>query len=96
MNIDKYDDTEKDCMFQYAAKNRIIKDTTRITRREAEKLFAEFLPDIKNRWNEDESPEMVIWIDCFSDTSYHSKIKHIDYCNTILEGGHFYSKECIV
>lgn len=90
MNFDEYDDVEKNCMFQYATIRQIIKDTTRITRKEAEMLFAEYLPDIKRRWNLDESPEMVIWIDCYSETSYHTKAKHINYEWCTLENGHFY------
>jgi len=89
---------DKNCLFQYATKNRIIEDTDLITLKEAEELWDKFLPDIKNNWNSFDSPQMCIWIDCDSNTDYHTIGKEIDFRDCELENGNFYKviKEKII
>lgn len=85
--------SKKDCMFQYASKQKIFNNTSLITRDEAEFLFEKHLFDIKARWNDYESPEMCIWINCLNDNDYSEKIKHIKYESCELINGHFYKVE---
>ena len=60
----------KDCMFQYATKHRILADTDLITQEEAQALFDKNKSDYINRLENDEEPEMCIWIDCGTNSSY--------------------------
>ena len=62
----------KTYMFQYATKQKIIEDTNLITKTKALDLSARYQPDIKKRWNENESPQMCIWSDCETNTDYHT------------------------
>lgn len=80
----------KKYMFQYATKNEVIEDTGLITLEEAEELWEKYLPDIKDRWDNFESPEMCIWSDCDSETDYHTQLKDIDFRDCELKGGVFY------
>lgn len=85
-------------MLQYATKHEIIEDTGLITRSEADKLFSKYIEDLKARWNDLESPQLVIWVDCKKETDYHTMGVEIDFRDCILENGHFYKieKEIIV
>lgn len=81
---------KKDCLFQYATKHNILVDTELITREKADELLEKNLKDIKGRWNELESPQMGIWINCKTNTSYHTLAVDIDFRDCKLEGDNFY------
>lgn len=93
-----YEDTQqeqkmaikKNCMFQCATKQEIIVDTDLITRPEAEKLWKENYEKIKTKWNNYESPQMCLWIDCKDNTDYHTIDKEIDYRDYQLINDNFY------
>lgn len=80
----------KDCLFQYATRYQIFEDTGLITREEADNLVQKYLEHIKQHWNENESPQMCIWIDCKTDTDYGDKGFDIDYFDCELINDHFY------
>lgn len=88
---------KKDCMFQFATRQKVIEDTGLITMEEANDLWKKYLPVIKTDWNELSSPQMCIWIKCNSNTDYSTTWKDIDYRDCALENGKFYrvSKERI-
>lgn len=81
---------KKNCLFQYATAQKIIEDTGLITLKEAEGLWEKYQSDIKSRWNDDESPEMCIWIECDNDHDYSLELKDIDYRDCELASGRFY------
>lgn len=80
----------KDCMFQYATRQEIIEDTGLITKTEADSLWEKYQDDIKRKWNDFESPQMVIWGDCDTETDYHTAKKELDYSDCELVNGAFY------
>jgi hypothetical protein len=88
----------KNCLFQYATKHKVYEDTELITRKKADSLLEKYLDDIKKRWNEFESPEMGIWVDCKSNVDYHTMEVDIDFRDCKLIDGHFYKikKEKII
>jgi hypothetical protein len=86
----KNEEERKNCLFQYATKNKIIEDTDLITLNEAKKMWEKYLPDIIDRWNDSDSPEMCIWTGCDSNTSYHTAEFDIDYRDCELSEGKFY------
>lgn len=61
---------KKNCMFQYATKYRIIHDTDLIGMDEAVDLFNKNKDDFVRRLENGEEPEMAVWINCSSNTSY--------------------------
>ncbi len=77
-------------MFQYATKHKVIEDTGLITREEADELWEKYLPDIQRKWDEWDSPQMGIWIDCDSPTDYHTTEREIDFRDCELVNGRFY------
>lgn len=81
---------KKDCLFQYATRFAIYEDTELITRVEAEELWSRWIEHVKDNWDEDSSPEMCIWINCETNTDYHTKGKDIDFIDCELRGGRFY------
>lgn len=81
---------KKDCLFQYGTRQKVYEDTELITYDEAKELWNKWLPDLKERWDEFESPEMCIWINCESNTDYHTVGKDIDYRDCELKNGRFY------
>lgn len=89
-------DEEKNCLFQFATRHNVIEDTDLITRKEADELWNKYLEDIKENWDALLSPQMCIWIDCESNTDYHTVGKEIDYRDCELENGKFYKKVEIV
>ena len=88
-------DEKKNCMFQYAIgykylTNKILENTDLITLREAIDLWNKYLPDfVKRRENDDGDPEMVIWINCDSNSNYRDTLEHIDSEN-LVENGRVY------
>jgi hypothetical protein len=66
----------KNAMFQYAAGNKILVDTDLITLDEAVSLFNENKSDYIERLGKDEEPEMAIWINCATNSSYSETLKH--------------------
>jgi hypothetical protein len=86
----KIEGGKKDCLFQYATKHKVIEDTGLITRKEADELVQKYLQDLKDNWDEFDSPQMAIWIDCDSNTDYHTMGLDIDYRDCELENEHFY------
>lgn len=86
---------QKDCMFQYATRHKIIANTELITRKEAEFLWDKYQNDIQENWDTLSSPQMCIWINCSSHNDYGEVGKDIDYRDCILEDGIFYKKVAI-
>lgn len=80
----------KNCMFQYATKNKVFEDTDLITSQEAKELWEKYLPHIIDRWNDIESPQMCIWIDCKNNTNYHNAKYEIYFWDCELEDWKFY------
>ncbi|MGV8131599.1 MAG: hypothetical protein ACP5N7_05875 [Candidatus Pacearchaeota archaeon] len=80
----------KNILFQYATLNKVIEDTNLITLEEANLLWNKYLPDIKERWNKFESPQMCIWKNCNSNTDYSEIEKEIDFRDCELSGDSFY------
>ena len=67
----------KDCAFQYATSNCIIReDTDLITRAEADALWAKYIPQFKQDVEAGIDPEMAIWIDMKNETDYHTTAEH--------------------
>lgn len=81
---------KKDCMFQYATRQKIIEDTDLITFEEAKTLWEKYQDDIQSRWNDDEQPQMVVWVDCENNTNYSKAKGEIDYRDCELQNGRFY------
>ena len=66
----------KDCMFQYATRHKVLADTDLIYMEEAKGLFEKNLDDYITRLENEEDPEMVIWIDCSDRNSYGETLYH--------------------
>ena len=81
---------EKDCLFQYATRHKIIEDTDLITQEEAEKMWEKYQKDIKENWDSFNSPQMCIWMNADSNIDYSKVLKEIDYRDCELENGTFY------
>jgi len=86
---------ENTYLFQYATKQKIIEDTDLISFEKAKELWDKYIPDIKKRWNDFESPEMCIWKDCKNNTDYHTILIDIDFREHRLENDIFYKEEII-
>lgn len=80
----------KNCLFQYATSNTVIEDTCLITESEAEEMWGKYLEDIKTKWDAHNAPQMCIWIDCRTNSDYHTVGKEIDYQDCELIDGAFY------
>lgn len=80
----------KNCLFQYATRQRVIADTDLITEKEAQELWGKYQDDIKENWDVVSSPQMCIWIDCKNNTDYHTIGKEIDFRDCELDRGRFY------
>jgi len=89
----------KDCMFQYAlgvkpfmAESSIIENTDLITRTEAEDLWEKYKVDFIKKLEDGYKPQMVIWIDCTSNTNYGTidPDKDADYQDCVVENGKVY------
>ncbi len=66
----------KDCMFQYGTNQRMLADTDLITFDEAKALFDKNRDDFIERLENDESPEMALWVQCASNSSYGKTAYH--------------------
>jgi len=66
----------KDVMFQYATRHKVLVDTDLITLTAAVELFNKNKEDYKDRLENDEDPEMAIWINCTCNTSYGDTLEH--------------------
>ena len=77
-------------MFQYATQYQIYVNTNLITHDEAILLWNKWQDHLKAHWNELDSPQMAIWINCNSNTDYHTMEKDIDYRDCELHNGRFY------
>lgn len=86
-------ENNKSCLFQYATRQKIIEDTELITREQAEDLWSKYYKDIIDEWDILASPQMCIWIDCKSNTDYHTVGKEIDFRDCELKNGRFYKVE---
>lgn len=84
---------KKDCLFQCATKQRIFADTKLITRKEAEELWSKYYKEIQNDWDVLSSPQMCLWIDCKTNTDYHTVGKEVDFRDCELQNGRFYKVE---
>ncbi len=67
---------EKDCMFQYATRHRILADTDLISIDDAKRLFEKNRDDYIERLENSEDPEMAIWINCATNSSYGETLYH--------------------
>lgn len=76
----------KDCMFQYATKNKVIADTVLITREEAIELWNKNKDDFIKRLRNEEEPEMCIWINCKDESWYSESIMHVDQDSHVING----------
>ncbi len=83
----------KNCLFQYATKTEVIEDTDLITMEESKELWNKYLPDLIDKWDEFNSPEMCIWTGCDSNTDYHTQEYDINFRDCELEKGRFYRIE---
>lgn len=81
---------KKDCIFQFATRHKVYEDTELITREEADALWEKYIGQVKEEWDELSSPEMCIWIDCESNTDFHTRGRDVDFRNCELENGNFY------
>lgn len=81
---------KKDCLFQFATRHKVFVDTDLITRTEANRFWNESMETLKENWDEYESPQMCLWIECTKNTDYHTVGKEIDFRDCVLENGHFY------
>ena len=76
------EDKEKNCAFQFATNPRwgsvkILEDTDLITLDEAKVLWEKWLPKCIRALEEDDRPEMCIWVEMDSPTNYHKTIAHV-------------------
>jgi hypothetical protein len=83
----------KNCLFQYAIQQEVIEDTDLITEEEAQALWEKYQKHIRDNWDVLTSPQMCIWVDCATNTSYHTVGKEIDYRDCELDRGRFYKVE---
>lgn len=81
---------KKDCLFQFATKHEIFADTGLITREEAEELWKKYQKELRENWDELSNPQMCIWINCDSETDYHTVGKEIDFRDCEFSNGKFY------
>lgn len=66
----------RNAMFQFATNREIFVDTGLITITEAKKLFEENKGKFIDELNFDRNPEMCIWIDCETPSSYGNALIH--------------------
>lgn len=78
---------ELNCMFQYATRNKILADTGLITKECAEELFARNKDDFKKRLENDEEPEMAIWVNCKDNLDYGETLRHWNATDFITYNG---------
>jgi hypothetical protein len=76
----------KDCMFQYATNSKIIENTLLITKEEALDLWSKYKKDFIKRLENEEGPEMCIWVECTDDCTYGKSIMHIDQDSHVRHG----------
>lgn len=81
---------KRDCLFQYATRQKIYEDTDLITRDEADELWDKYKSSIRSNWDEFSSPQMCIWIKCKDNTDYHTVGREIDFRDCELENDEFY------
>lgn len=60
----------KNAMFQYGTDQRMLADTDLITLPDAMGLFNKNKDDYIKRMENDENPQMAVWIDCDTNASY--------------------------
>ena len=82
----------RDCMFQYATHQRVLADTDLITKDEAVNLFNKNKEDFLKRLENDENPEMVIWIDCATSESYGESLHYWNAEDLKVFEGELYKK----
>ena len=67
----------KDCVFQYATSDGVVKqDTNLITRANAEELWQKYIPVFKEDMRGGLEPEMRIWVDMEDDCDFHKTCAH--------------------
>ena len=77
--------SSKTYMFQYATPNTVIENTGLITKEEAIDLWKKHKPDFINNLETGQSPDMCIWKDCESDTSYHYLMCFADHKSIVKD-----------
>lgn len=78
--------SKENCMFQYATRHRVIANTGLITSDHALELFNKNRADFIKRLSNDESPEMVIWINCNNDSHYSDSSHYWDNSLVVIDG----------
>lgn len=82
----------KDCAFQYATDDgTILEDTDLISRDDAEELWQKYIPTFKKHLEEGRGPEMAIWIDMATPTSYKETSAHWCAEDFIIRDGKMFS-----
>ena len=70
-------ETLANCAFQFATNTQnILFDTDSITKAEADKLFDENIEKFKELMDDDQEPEMVVWVNMKDSTSYGDTGRH--------------------
>ena len=78
----------KQFAFQYATSDgRILEDTGRIDKDEAETLWRKYTPIFKDHMKEEAEPEMVIWCGMQHDHDYGCAYKHWRGVDMLLVDG---------
>lgn len=82
----------KNCMFQYATKSHTYENTGLITREEADALFRRYRVSFIEQLKCGKNPEMVIWINCNSDSSYGEHAEYWVSDDFIVDGDFLYQR----
>lgn len=74
---------QKDCAFQFVVSPKwgsvkFIKDTDLITLTEAKELYKKYLLEFIKNLQNDQNPEMGIWIGMKNNTDYKESLVHLD------------------
>ena len=79
-------------MFQYATKHRIFADTGLITMEAATGLFEKNRDDFISRLENDEDPEMALWINCNHAGDYDETLHHWQAGDFMVIDGQLYKR----
>lgn len=82
----------RNCMFQYATDKEIICNTDLISQEQAVEMFESKKTDYIKRLENEENPEMVIWVNCSGDGDYHSTLYHWVASEFKVINGELYQK----
>ena len=81
----------KDCVFQYATSDGVVKrDTNLITRADAEELWQKYIPVFKEDMGKGLEPEMGIWVDMKNEWDFHKTCAYWCGSDMKLKGDKLY------